>query len=205
MPITDPDWTPPIEMTFDVEQPIRSEQGIMLAGNPIALAQGKPGSPYIETAWHPYDSAAVGDGNTGLLWDFATDGVPADFDGPLFEDGFTYKVVIDRFTASGLGGVSSEASVDVRVIGAVSGSTSAVEAGFGGTGAGTRGPANSFAEFEAARSEVRSHYYVSSGTPLSVESSTAQKLLRFRLDFTQNSGGTITAGRVRMFRKRRIE
>ena len=199
------DWTPPPYPQLVAGKPWTDEKASAAFENVEALAQGKPGAPYIETAWHPYDSAAVGDGNTGLLWDFATDGVPADFDGPLFEDGFTYKVVIDRFTASGLGGASSKASVDVRVIGAVSGSTSAVEAGFGGTGAGTRGPANSFAEFEAARSEVRSHYYVSSGAPLSVESATPQKLLRFRLDFTQNSGGTITAGRVRMFRKRLYE
>ncbi len=45
--ITDPDWIDPEETTFDVEKPIRSEQGIMLAGNPIAIALGKPGAPRI--------------------------------------------------------------------------------------------------------------------------------------------------------------
>jgi len=45
--ITDPDWIDPEETTFDVEKPIRSEQGVMLAGNPIAIAQGKPGAPRI--------------------------------------------------------------------------------------------------------------------------------------------------------------
>lgn len=43
--ITDPDWIDPEETTFDVEKPIRSEQGVMLAGNPIAIALGKPGAP----------------------------------------------------------------------------------------------------------------------------------------------------------------
>ena len=46
--ITDPDWIDPEETTFDVEKPIRSEQGVMLAGNPIAIALGKPGAPKVE-------------------------------------------------------------------------------------------------------------------------------------------------------------
>lgn len=50
MPITDPDYVPPIAITFDEEKPIRSEQGLLLAGNPIAIALGKPGAPRI---WLP--------------------------------------------------------------------------------------------------------------------------------------------------------
>jgi hypothetical protein len=46
--ITDPDWIDPDEATFDVEKPIRSEQGVMLASNPIAIAQGKPGAPKVK-------------------------------------------------------------------------------------------------------------------------------------------------------------
>jgi hypothetical protein len=46
--ITDPDWIDPEETTFDVEKPIRSEQGIMLAGNVIAAFQGKPGAPKLQ-------------------------------------------------------------------------------------------------------------------------------------------------------------
>jgi hypothetical protein len=47
MPITDPDWVTPIEITFDEGKPIRAEQGLMLAGNPIAIALGKPGAPRV--------------------------------------------------------------------------------------------------------------------------------------------------------------
>ena len=47
MPIINPDWVPPVESTFDVKKPIRSEQGLMLAGNPIAIAEGKPGAPRV--------------------------------------------------------------------------------------------------------------------------------------------------------------
>lgn len=47
MTITNPDWVPPIEYTFDTGQAIRSEQGLMLAGNPIAIALGKAGAPRV--------------------------------------------------------------------------------------------------------------------------------------------------------------
>ena len=47
MPIINPDWVPPIESTFGVKKPIRSEQGLMLAGNPIAIAEGAAGAPRL--------------------------------------------------------------------------------------------------------------------------------------------------------------
>ena len=71
MVITNPDWIPPIEMTFDVEKPIRSEQGIQLAGNPIAIAEGAAGAPRIVgraaaskvevLQVHPFSSLSAGD------------------------------------------------------------------------------------------------------------------------------------------------
>ena len=48
MTIITPDWVPPIETTFDVEKPIRAEQGLMLAGNPIAMANGASGAPRVQ-------------------------------------------------------------------------------------------------------------------------------------------------------------
>ena len=57
--ITDPDWIDPEETTFDVEKPIRSEQGVMLAGNPIAAFQGKPGAPGLN--FRALEQLAAGD------------------------------------------------------------------------------------------------------------------------------------------------
>ena len=45
--ITNPDYVAPDETTFDVEKPIRTEQGLMLAGNPIAIVLGKTGAPRL--------------------------------------------------------------------------------------------------------------------------------------------------------------
>ena len=57
--ITDPDWIDPEETTFDVEKPIRSEQGVMLAGNVIAAFQGKPGAPGLN--FKAIEQLAAGD------------------------------------------------------------------------------------------------------------------------------------------------
>jgi hypothetical protein len=79
MPITDPDWTPPIEMTFDVEKPIRSEQGVLLAGNPIALAMGKPGAPRVQAEATQGSVAGdvllFGTGGTAVAYEGAADDV----------------------------------------------------------------------------------------------------------------------------------
>ena len=45
MTIINPPWVPPIEATFDEGKPIRSQQGLALAGNPIAMAEGASGAP----------------------------------------------------------------------------------------------------------------------------------------------------------------
>ena len=95
MALTDPDWVEPIEMTFDVEKPIRSEQGLMLAGNPIAIANAKNGSPIIQTGWHPYDAVEAGDGATGEIWSFSAEGAVTVITSPTFEDGYEYRFVFD--------------------------------------------------------------------------------------------------------------
>jgi hypothetical protein len=101
MPFTDPDWTDPIEATFDPEKAIRSEQGILLSFNPIALALAKPGAPYIVTDWHPFDGAAVGDGNEGVIYDFATDGGVTEIVSPDFAEGWEYAFIFDALATAG--------------------------------------------------------------------------------------------------------
>lgn len=45
--ITTPDWVPQEEADYDEGKPIRSEQGLSLAGNPIAIANGAAGAPRV--------------------------------------------------------------------------------------------------------------------------------------------------------------
>jgi hypothetical protein len=72
MTITNPDWVPPIESTFDTGKAIRSEQGLMLAGNPIAIVLGKAGAPRVVDA--ALSTTAT---NTGRDWVLARNALSA--------------------------------------------------------------------------------------------------------------------------------
>lgn len=100
MSFTDPDWTPLLEMTFDPEQPIRSEQGLALYGNPISIVRGKPGAPINEAAWHAYDAETWGDGAAGLVYDYAVDGAVSTIDLGAVTAGYEYRVVYEQIRIS---------------------------------------------------------------------------------------------------------
>lgn len=100
MSFDDPSWIQPIEMTFDEGKPIRSEQGLMLAGNPIACAFGKDNAPIVFSGFHPFDSRFVGDGATGEIYNFDTDGTVSYVETPAFDDGYTYMVRAENVSAN---------------------------------------------------------------------------------------------------------
>jgi hypothetical protein len=86
------------------QKPITLQQGRGLRDNPLAIAEGATGAPYMITDWHPYNSGAVGDSNTGRIWSFAVDGTATTITTPDFVDGFEYRLRFDGLTASGIGG-----------------------------------------------------------------------------------------------------
>jgi hypothetical protein len=204
MPITDPDWTAPIEMTFDPNRPIRSNQGNMLAGNPIAMALMKPGSPVILANWHPYNMVTAEDGATGEIWSHAVDGAVATIETPGFVDGFEYQLICDELSGTaeadfrvGLFLATSAAYIDVAVALAVnivharsiqatihrprdisrSHSLEYIGWTWNGTSSDTTGGMNAF----------------------SIQNSTAQKIGKARVSV---STGEFDAGRVRLFRRK---
>jgi hypothetical protein len=91
MSFTDPDYIPPIEAAFDVGKPIRSEQGNMFCSNPIAISYSKAGAPVNKYSWHPADMLTIGDGEDGLVWDFAVDGAVSAIEVAL-ADGYGYRL-----------------------------------------------------------------------------------------------------------------
>jgi len=103
MTITNPDWVPPIEITFDEGKPIRSEQGLMLAGNPIAMALLKPGAPIPPGEWVPYNAAVLHDGATGLIYDHAVTNDVAVVNSPSFAAGWSYAVTFEGVQGSNSG------------------------------------------------------------------------------------------------------
>ena len=80
----------------------------------------------FETAWHPYNMTAPGDGSTGVIYDFATDGAQASVTAN-FADGYDYLIR--------LVGVSPNANIPFQIagvsvtgaIGAASGVTGTIE------------------------------------------------------------------------------
>lgn len=86
------DWTP---AEYDVGAPATSLSFERWFRNPVAMAQGDPGSPILGSGWHPYNSTEVGDASTGRIWSFAVDGAVASVTSPDFEDGFEYRFRID--------------------------------------------------------------------------------------------------------------
>lgn len=77
---------------IDADSPITDALMGKLRDNPIAIAEGASGAPYMQTAWHPYDGAAVGDGATGKIYDIAVNGSVPNFITPDFADGYEYRL-----------------------------------------------------------------------------------------------------------------
>jgi hypothetical protein len=100
MSFTDPDWTPLLEMTFEPEQPIRSEQGVALYGNPVALINGKLGAPIIQPQWHPFLAVTWGDGQVGLVYDHSIHGAVSSVDLGAVAAGYEYRVIYEQIRIS---------------------------------------------------------------------------------------------------------
>lgn len=87
-------WTNLPDSVISHEKPITLQQGRALRDNPLAMAEGAAGAPYLRH-WRPYDSIAVGDGHTGLIYDAAVHGVVASVTSPDFESGWDYRFQFD--------------------------------------------------------------------------------------------------------------
>lgn len=90
-----------LDTQVDPDAPITSGLGHQFRDNPIAISEGASGAPYDWHSWHPYNGASVGDGVTGEIWSFATDGLIASIETPVLSDGFDYALKIDDLSTSG--------------------------------------------------------------------------------------------------------
>lgn len=90
------------------KKPITLQQGRALRDNPIAISEAATGAPVVVAGWHPYDMVKIGDGATGLIYDFAVSGAVASVETPVFDDGFEYAIRVV--------GISSTANAATLVI-----------------------------------------------------------------------------------------
>lgn len=174
-----------------------------LRDNPIAISEAATGAPIIAAGWHPVDKVTVGDGKTGLIYDFAVTGAVANVTTADFEDGYEYCIF-----ASGLS--HNQATNESLQLYAYM-QTDAAYALIKETGtANNTNLASMHAQFFFPRLVTTSHLIMVMGnigtnfinqidSTAAAFTATAQKVLRARLKF---SLGNIDAGKVYMFRRR---
>ena len=183
----------------DPDAPLTSELAKKWRDNPVAIAEGSVGAPYVEAQWYPYDSLAVGDGGTGEIWSLAADGVVNTITTPDFVDGYDYALLlVDVTRGGGTGG-----GIRVEVYGETSGTYSGqIEI-----------PLDTSATYASALCELlllrnataRRKPVICNidGTPRFVDAASSQKVLRIRL--TGRDGGAlanINTGSIHLYRRR---
>lgn len=94
------DWTTIPVSTFDADEPVLGSTHLAMYQNFFALASGASNAPPIQSAWHPYNMAVVGDGNDGLIYDHAVDGALSQIETPVFEPGYEYMVRFEAISGS---------------------------------------------------------------------------------------------------------
>ena len=83
--------------------PITSELLKQLRDNPLAIANGSVGAPYVSQAWHPYDGVISGDSD-GVLYDYDVDGAISTF-GFGVTPGFEYVARLEGLWSAISGGL----------------------------------------------------------------------------------------------------
>lgn len=78
---------------IDQNSPLTQDLMTLIRDNPIAMLEGATDAPYNQAYWHPYDGVTVGDGNSGIYYNFADDGSVATVDTPTFENGYEYLIL----------------------------------------------------------------------------------------------------------------
>lgn len=85
----------------DPDSPVTSTLVIAMSDNPTSIAEAADTAPPVQSSWHPFDQVFIGDGNTGVIYDFAVDGLVTEIDSPDFEVGFEYRFIADGLESDG--------------------------------------------------------------------------------------------------------
>lgn len=88
------DWVNIIDSALDPDAPLTSELAYAWRDNPIAIAEGSNGAPYVRGEWHPFNGVSYGDGR-GVIYDSSVDGQVSAVVTPTFESGYDYCISLD--------------------------------------------------------------------------------------------------------------
>ena len=175
-----------------------------LRDNPSAVAEASTGAPVVFAGWHPYDKVSVGDGKTGLFYDFSVTGTVSSIVTPDFEDGYEYRLVgldLKHNYILGNAVLRLEAYKETNAAYKLVKDTASGSSGnFYGYYAEFHLPrVASVAHFVMTLANKGNEYSVGVGLDTDMYLSPAQKLLRARLIF---STGSIVGGKAYLFRRR---
>jgi hypothetical protein len=173
-----------------------------LRDNPEAIAEAANGAPVVFAGWHPHDKVTIGDGKTGLIYDFAVTGTVSSFVTPDFVDGYEYRVIAHL--------MESDAGASVRLNLEAFFATTAAYRRLAYTGDEFSGSTQFGYDVEILmpRIATKTHLvqgdgYADNNVGLGIDGAshdaTLQKVLRARVRFT---AGNIIGGKVWMFRRR---
>lgn len=171
-----------------------------LRDNPVAIAEAATGAPVVQAGWHPYDKVTVGDGKTGLIYDFAVNGAQVNVTTPDFEDGYEYRIIGHMLVSS------TSTNVRLNINGYFETDAVYRRLSYGPDGNGT----NRFAcdvvipiprvskqiHMVLGNMAVNNAVAMTSDVP---SDSTIQKILRARVNFTF---GSISNGKIWFLRRR---
>ena len=193
------DWLNITDTQVDPDAPLTSQLAYGWRDNVIAAREGAVNSPYEASGWHPYDGVTIGDGATGIIYDFAVHGAVASVTTPDFEDGYEYRL---DFDGVGPGGTElrvrlyRETSAAWSGISVITGASS-----YNITGSlDIRDPRRSL---RACRVDTSFYNAAPGGGSVAASSwvslTTAQKVLRAQV--YQVSTYNFSAGKIRMMRR----
>ena len=174
-----------------------------LRDNPSAIAESANGAPVVFAGWHPVDKVSIGDGKTGLIYDFSVSGAVPNVTTPNFEDGYEYRILADDMSHNAATGETLQIQAYMQT-GAAYALVKATSSGNSGDRFGIH------AEFYLPRVVSKSHFILVMGnvggtfngqinTEAGTYTATAQKILNARIRF---SSGNIDGGKVYLFRRR---
>lgn len=89
-----------VNSEIDPNSGITADLMTKLRDNPIAMLEGPSAAPINAAAWHPYNSVANNDGNTGIIYSFAVSGAVTTLESPTFADGYEYMFIFENVSSS---------------------------------------------------------------------------------------------------------
>lgn len=193
------------DATIAFQKPITLQQGRALRDNPLAAFEGAVSAPIISAGWHPFDMITNGDGNTGVIYDFAVSGAVTSVISPNFVDGYEYRFLLlalscsvsaplnlEWFRETSAGYSSPVAIVTVAITTNI----------FSGFVEAIRPRSTEKAFFSNHRyfeeSPAINNQVINGASGMVVAHATAQKILRLRISM---QSGSFDAGKILMYRR----